>query len=181
MRRQLRPVLALVLLGTGLLANLPLVGVSLVLREWQVAWGVSESWAATAIVVAALFDFVLTAWGRPRPPAVRSQVPQWWGHSYGPWWASARYGLRLGLGPATILNSWFWWAGVLALCPSPRALSVGLATFVVLRTLSMFAVSWGVKSGSAMAARARVLDALAKPIRFAVLASLLLVVAFSLV
>jgi hypothetical protein len=101
------PLLALVLAVTGVVANAPLVVVA-----W--AWSIGPRGRVGAALAAtiALASVALDTARRPRPPAVHTQVPQWWGHRFGPWWAAARYGLRLGLGPATILNTWLWWAGV---------------------------------------------------------------------
>ncbi len=127
----------------------------------------------------ALLDWALIAKGRPRPWAIRSQVPQWWGHKFGPWWGSARYGLRLGFGPATMLNSWLWWAGLFVLFFSPAGLSVGVGVFVLTRTLTMFAVSWGITSGSAMAKRAKVLDFSRKRVRYSISLAVLLAAGLS--
>ncbi len=170
--------LALLLLGTGLLTNFPLIGLSLLARRVAPVVSFSPHWAAVVAVGGALLDAMLIAKGRPRPWAVRSQVPQWWGHRYGPWWGSTRYGLRLGFGPATLLNSWLWWAGVVLLFCSPAKLSIGLGLFVFARTFTLFAVSWGVESGSAMARRAKRLDSVANPVRYGV--SLALFVAASI-
>jgi hypothetical protein len=167
-RRQLRPILATVLASTGLLANLPLLALAFLFRRVAGDWALSSSWVGGVVIAAALLDGVLTLRGRPSPPAVRSQVPQWWGHRFGPWWGSARYGLRLGLGPATMLNSWLWWAGLVITLDSPWSLLLGFTVFVMVRTLTMFAVSWGVPSGPEMAKRAKLLDAATKPVRYAV-------------
>jgi hypothetical protein len=160
--------LAAVLVFTGLLANLPLVLLALLLRRVTSNWALPSSWAAGVVIAASLLDGLLTQRGYPNPPAVRSQVPQWWGHRFGPWWGSARYGLRLGLGPATRLNSWLWWAGLVVSLSSPWSLFLGFATFVIIRTLTMFAASWRVSSGLEMAQRAKTLDAATKPVRYSV-------------
>jgi hypothetical protein len=160
--------LAAVLLSTGLLANLPLLVLSLLLRRVTSNWALGSSWAVGAVIAAVLLDGVLTKRGHPNPPAVRSQVPQWWGHRFGPWWGSARYGLRLGLGPATMLNSWLWWAGLVVTVGSPWSLLIGFGAFVTIRTLTMFAAGWRVSSGLEMAQRAKALDAVAKPVRYGV-------------
>jgi hypothetical protein len=158
-RRKLRPLLALVLIGTGFLVNVPLVVLALVVHHVSSTSSLSPNWAAAVSLSAVVLDGLLVWRAKPRPFAVRSQVPQWWGHTFGPWWGSVRYGFRLGLGPATLLNSWLWWAGVVVLLPFPRWLMVGLAIFVLVRTFAMFAASWGVSSGTAMAQRAKTLDA----------------------
>jgi hypothetical protein len=172
-RRKLRPVVGLVLIGTGIVANLPLICLSLVAERLlsNVSW--SSGWAAAVVGGGAALDACLIWRGKPHPWAVRSQVPQWWGHTFGPWWGSARYGLRLGFGPATLLNSWLWWAGVVVLFPSPLWLTTGLSVFVTIRTLTMLAASWGVSSGHAMAKRAKVLVSATATVRYgAVLAVL---------
>lgn len=178
-RRQLRPILAAVLVSTGLLANLPLLALSFLFRRVARDWALLSSWAIYVVATAALLDGVLTLRGQPNPPAVRSQVPQWWGHRFGPWWGSARYGLRLGLGPATMLNSWLWWAGLTVTLGSPWSLLVGFSSFVMVRTLTMFAVSWRVSSGSEMAKRAKLLDAATKPVRYGVACVALCAAAFA--
>lgn len=178
-RRQLRPILAAVLVSTGLLANLPLLALSFLFRRVARDWALLSSWAIYVVATAALLDGVLTLRGQPNPPAVRSQVPQWWGHRFGPWWGSARYGLRLGLGPATMLNSWLWWAGLTVTLGSPWSLLVGFSSFVMVRTLTMFAVSWRVSSGSEMAKRAKLLDAATKPFRYGVACVALCAAAFA--
>jgi hypothetical protein len=169
-RRQLRPVLVLVLLSTGLVANLPLVGLSFLIRRFQPDWVLSQRWVAAVLLFCLLLDWVLVTCGRPKPWATHTQVPQWWGHQFGPWWGSARYGLRLGLGPATILNSWLWWGALAVTLSSPGSLALGALAFVFLRTLTTMAVSWGVDSGSAMALRAQQLDLVAVRVRYGVLA-----------
>jgi hypothetical protein len=158
---------------TGLVANVPLIALSLLFRRVLPTAPLSPQWAVVLAAAGALLDVVLVKKGRPRPWAVRSQVPQWWGHQFGPWWGSARYGLRLGFGPATLLNSWLWWAGVGILSFSPAKLSMGLGVFVFARTVTMFGMSWGIESGSAMAQRAKRLDGAANPVRLGVSFALL--------
>ena len=51
--------------------------------------------------------------GRVPVLATRRQVPQEWGRLLPPVTVGVLYGGRLGVGPLTILNSWFWWAGLL--------------------------------------------------------------------
>ena len=153
---------------TGLIANVPLLALSLLVRRFASGWVPTSGWAVGFVMSAALLDVSLTSKGFPRPPAVRSQVPQWWRHRFGPWWGSARYGLRLGLGPATMLNSWLWWAGLATAIGSSWSLLVGLTVFVMVRTLTMFGVGWRVSSGPEMANRAKLLDAAMKPVRYGV-------------
>jgi hypothetical protein len=158
------------------MANLPLVALSLLVRRVSSHRSLPAWWVAFVVFAGALLDWSLLVKGLPRPWAIRSQVPQWWGHRFGPWWGAARYGLRLGLGPATMLNSWLWWAALIATGTSPPSLLLGLTVFVLLRTLTTFAVSWGVNSGAGMAKRAQVLNSCASQVRYGVL---LLIVAFS--
>jgi hypothetical protein len=172
--------LGVVLIVTGLLANLPLLGFSFLIQQTWPAEQLPELARPAVMIVAALLDWRLIAMGVPKPPAVRSQVPQWWGHRYGPWVGSVRYGLRLGLGPATMLNSWLWWAGLIVLSSMPWALAIGATSFVLVRTLTTLSVSWGVTSGSAMATRAQTLDSMERPIRYGVVVSLVLATALSL-
>lgn len=51
---------------------------------------------------------------RLRPPALHRQVPQAWGRLLEPEVVAVLYGARMGIGPATILRTWLWWAGSLA-------------------------------------------------------------------
>jgi hypothetical protein len=111
-------------------------------------WAVAGAGSATALVCAALLaaaaaaDLVLALTGRPRPWAVRRQVPREWGRVFPPAGAALLYGARLGVGPLTILSTWLWWAVVLAaatLGPGPSAL-VGTA-FGVVRCVVMVAVA----------------------------------------
>jgi hypothetical protein len=107
----------LVLLVTGVVAALPLqTGVWLAVGRFE--W---IRWIATAGVVA---EALWITTGRPRPWSINTQVPQSWGHDHGPWKAALRYGFRLGVGPATILNSWSWWVGTAF---SARSFTHGLA------------------------------------------------------
>lgn len=162
-RRALRPLLGLLLVSTGLLANAPVV-----LVAW--AWSAGLHLRATP-EVAALLAFVSIALdlahrtGRgPGSPALHTQVPQWWGHRYGPWWAAARYGLRLGLGPATILTAWTWWAGALVASSwGPWWTFVATAAFVSVRSIVTIGSTFGPRDGIAMAARSLRLDALERP------------------
>jgi hypothetical protein len=104
-----------------------------------VLWPGSEgSWGETlrtpwwlALVAAALDALQV------RPPAVRTQVPAYWGRIFDARLVALLYGARLGVGPLTMLPTWLWWAAVVlgaAEGPWPSAL-VG-ATFAVTRTLT---------------------------------------------
>ena len=66
-------------------------------------------WAASALLgVALLMDL-----SGLRPLATHRQVPREWGRLLGGRAAAVLYGLRLGIGPLTILNSWAWWIGLI--------------------------------------------------------------------
>lgn len=112
------------------------------------AWP-SRWWAPVGVVFAVLLDHFGV-----RPLAVHRQVPQWWGHRYGPLAAAARYGPRLGVGPATILTTWLWWAGlILVALTSPWWAVIGSVGFVVARIAAMALSVAGIRDGSAMAHR----------------------------
>lgn len=152
------PVLAAVLAITGVAANAPVVVLS-----WLWSAGpdrrVSSVVAALLAVGAVALDVRYRTGRGLRPPAVHTQVPQWWGQHHGPWWAAVRYGLRLGLGPATILNTWTWWAAMaIAVSCGPLATLLGASTFVGVRTIVMFVATFGPRDGVAMARRAAQLD-----------------------
>lgn len=88
--------------------------------------------------------------------AINRQVPQWWGHRYGALAASGRYGLRMGIGPATILTSWFWWTGAVIGATTSTRLSVSCAVlFAATRFATMLAIAWQNPSGVEMAMRIR--------------------------
>ena len=141
-------------------ANAPVVALAFF---WSV--GPARRPTPVAAVVLALTSIVLDrvhrSTGRLRPPAVHTQVPQWWGQRYGPWWAAIRYGLRLGVGPATILNTWMWWAGaIIAVFSGPGWVVAATATFVCVRTIVMIGATFGPRDGVSMARRAQQLDRL---------------------
>lgn len=110
--------------------------------------------AALLAGLCAALEVVLLVRGRPRPLAVQRQVPQPWGHDRSPSLVALRYGIRLGVGPATILTSWLWWAAAIlgaALGPTRSAL-VGLA-FAVSRSVANSVVGMSISDGGAMARR----------------------------
>src|SRR5437870_5226589 len=86
-----------------------------------VGWVAGIVWLATglpdattrAAAVAALAAGALDLVGLVDPPSARRQVPQLWGRVLGPRTVATVYGARLGVGPATILTSWAWWAALL--------------------------------------------------------------------
>lgn len=91
-----------------------------------------------------------------RAPAVGRQVPQPWGHRHGPWAAALRYAPRLGFGPATIVPSWLWWAGlgVGTMGGVGSALAFGIS-YVCIRCWTTVGIGAGVPDGVAMAQRMR--------------------------
>jgi hypothetical protein len=95
-----------------------------------------------------------------RTLAIHRQVPQWWGHRYGPLAAAIRYGLRMGIGPATILTSWLWWTGAVVggLATLRVAMICGLG-FALGRFATMFGLAWRQPSGVEMAQRIRHVEA----------------------
>lgn len=109
----------------------------------------SRWWAPVAVVVAVALDRAGS-----RPLGVHRQVPQWWGHRYGPLAAAARYGPRLGVGPATILTTWLWWSGLALVAVAGMSWAgVGAVAFVVARIAAMALAVAGIRDGSAMARR----------------------------
>lgn len=71
--------------------------------------GASQPLAALVVAVALVLDVM----GLPRPLAVGRQVPRSWARVLPLRVAAVLYGARLGIGPATILNTWLWWAAAL--------------------------------------------------------------------
>lgn len=96
-----------------------------------------------------------------RPLAVFRQVPRDYGHRFGPWRAAARYGLRMGFGPATILVSWVWWAAfVSGVLSGVTAIVLGSLVFAAVRTFTMHLATVGIHDGAAMAKRSAALSRL---------------------
>ncbi len=62
------------------------------------------------IVAGGAIDLVRLRVGRPAPLALRSQVPMEWGRIFSPTVVAGLYGLRLGVGPLTMLSTWLWWS-----------------------------------------------------------------------
>ncbi len=111
--------------------------------------------AALAVVVALALDALGV-----RAPAVGRQVPQAFGHRHGPWAAAARYAPRLGLGPATILRSWLWWAGLAVGMSGGAVAAVAFGVpYVAVRSVMAVAIGSGVRDGTAMAMRMRTVAA----------------------
>ncbi len=95
-----------------------------------------------------------------RTLALHRQVPQRWGHRYGPVAAAARYGLRMGIGPATILTSWFWWTGeIISALASAQVIVLCSALFAGARFATMYALAWRNPSGVEMSHRIRRVEA----------------------
>ncbi|HVM09540.1 MAG TPA: hypothetical protein VM345_13820 [Acidimicrobiales bacterium] len=99
------------------------------------AFGVADvpRWA---VVVAAALVVVVDAFVPPL--SVRRQVPQLWGRVFDVRTTAVLYGLRLGVGPLTILRTWWWWFAVVtaALAGVWWSVAVG-ASFGVARILVM--------------------------------------------
>ncbi len=143
-------------MASGLIAALPITTVvnrvaqqllSMTLRQSILIAGLS---AATC----GALDFAVYR-GHGRPWSVGTQVPSIWGHTYGPWKAGLRYGLRLGVGPATILTSWTWW-GAMAITATSQDLRTAIAiaaVFVIVRSTLTMGVGSGVSNGVEMAKR----------------------------
>ncbi len=127
MRRSRRPIIYLALAGTGLVTALPVQLLAWIgLHRFS-----SVRWIAVAALVA---ECCWVFAGRPRPWSINRQVPQSWGHDHGPWKAALRYGFRLGVGPATILNSWCWWCGAILASQSLRLSVYFVISFVTVRS-----------------------------------------------
>jgi hypothetical protein len=95
------------------------------------------SWALRTFGIGfAIAELLYLRRGKPRPFSVNRQVPQTWGYVHGPWKAAVRYGVRMGFGPATMLNTWTWWFGAIA------AASVGWTACIVFAVV--FALTRGV-------------------------------------
>lgn len=130
---------------------------------WLAA-GLPDPSTGAAIVVVVVIA-ALEALGRPRPVAVRRQVPQLWGRIFGARTVAVLYGARLGIGPATILPTWLWW-GAFALgtaCGPWVGAAVG-ATFALSRTLVTHGSVAGVRSGPAMSRRIHAVRRAERPI-----------------
>jgi hypothetical protein len=183
-----RPKLALVLIVSGLIAALA-VG-SLLFGITTLAINVvSErtrplptiALAAPLVGMVILEAFWMTT-KRLRPVAVRTQVPQGWGHQHGPWKAALRYGPRLGVGPATLLNTWSWWGGaILSALLGLSSVVWFCVAFVITRSVLTVWVTGNPTDGIALASRMQRWQALNHPTRWAgavaLVAAALLVVA----
>ena len=68
--------------------------------------------AAGGVVVGAVLALVLDRFVAPL--SVRKQVPQLWGRIFSARVTALLYGARLGVGPLTILRTWWWWLALFA-------------------------------------------------------------------
>ena len=131
-----------------------------------VAWAVPAlpalpRWAVVALVAAALgADVVHVRTGALRPPAVGKQVPREWSRLFSPPTVAVLYGGRLGIGPATILTTWLWWAvAVLAASQGVWASTAVGGAFGLVRTGVMVALAEWVRLAAApRMARVRALE-----------------------
>jgi hypothetical protein len=125
--------------------------------------------STTAAIAVVVVTAALEAIGRPRPIAVRRQVPQLWGRIFGARTVAVLYGARLGIGPATILPTWLWWGAFLlsAACGPWVAAAVG-ATFALSRTVITHGAVAGVRSGPAMSQRIHAVRRAERPIALGV-------------
>ncbi len=161
MRRSSRPLLLLVLIASGL----PVAAGVGAVASWVVRSVDLPSIVNVVVVgLATLAELVWVSTHRPRPWAVNRQVPQSWGHEHGPWKAALRYGPRLALGPATILTSWSWWAGLAlgALLGTTGSLLFAVG-FVVLRSTVTVLLPGNPSDGLVLAQRMNRLRAFERP------------------
>jgi hypothetical protein len=113
-----------------------------------VLWAVTglppaPAWAVAGLVAAAVLLDAAARWGPgPRPPSVGRQVPQEWSRLFAPSTVAVLYGARLGVGPATILPTWLWWAVLVVAASSGVGGSAAAgAAFGLVRTLLMVALA----------------------------------------
>jgi hypothetical protein len=111
-RRSQRPKLFLTLFVTGAVPSIAVALSAHQLLHLIVRPQSLTQTSAWVLFVGLLAEVMWIGFKRLRPLSVNRQVPQSWGHDHGPWKAALRYGPRLGVGPATILTSWAWWAGL---------------------------------------------------------------------
>ncbi len=140
----------------GAVAGLAASLTARVLSVGPVSGGVAGVWGLVAV---GLDTFLVPRYRWARPLAVFRQVPRDYGHRFGPWRAAARYGLRMGFGPATILVSWVWWvAFIVAAIAGPPWIVGGSLVFAAMRAVSMYVSSVGVRDGTEMAQRSALLS-----------------------
>lgn len=159
MRRALQPLnIAVFALSAFVGGVIPGLAVSLAARALGIGPMSAGVAGACGLLAISLDVMSVKRFRWARPLAVLRQVPRDYGHRFGPWRAAARYGLRMGFGPATILVSWVWWvAFVAAASAGPGWIVGGSFVFAFVRALSMYASSAGVRSGTEMAERGALL------------------------
>jgi hypothetical protein len=164
-------VLVGVLLAVSAVASGALLGFIL-----GVAWAVTGlpellGAPAVAVVVAAVgLDLLARRWARVTPPSVGRQVPREWSRYFAPSTVGVLYGARLGVGPATMLPSWLWWALVVLAASAGVWVSVAAgAVFGLVRTGVMVVLAeWARRAMAPRMARLRA----AEPFALATLAVL---------
>lgn len=93
--------------------------------------------AAAAVGVAGLLDLAGVV-----APSIRRQVPIAWGRILDPRLTAVLYGVRLGIGPATMLSTWLWWAATLVSASHGTLAGAAVgAAFAGTRTLVNVAVA----------------------------------------
>lgn len=130
--------------------------------------GVGDDRVFTAIAVLVLAggvaDLSKLAVGAPTPLARRSQVPMEWGRIFSPPVVAGLYGLRLGVGPLTMLSTWLWWsAWVGASLIGPGAGAITGATFGVVRVAVMAGATPSIVSRSGAASPLARIRAVTRP------------------
>lgn len=126
------------------------------------------------LTVAALAELTWIVRQQPQPLSVRCQVPRLWARVFPLAGATILYGLRLGVGPFTILRSWFWWAGlVLAASTGAWNSAAAGALFGVVRIAIQLAAVFGAEA--TMPERMHTVQRLERSISLPVASTLLLV------
>jgi hypothetical protein len=146
LRVQVLGLLAVTAAGTGALAGW-------VLGLLWLGIGLPGASSRLAVAVAAV-TIGLEVLGRPRPLALRRQVPQLWGRILGERTVAVLYGARLGVGPLTVLPTWLWWGSAVAgAAAGPWVGAAAGAAYGLARILTSIGATTGVTSGGAMACR----------------------------
>lgn len=114
--------------------------------------------AGSLVAIGAACDLVYLLRGAPMPWSVQQQVPRLWARIFPLPGATVLYGLRLGVGPLTILRSWLWWSGILVAATTGAWWSAAAgAVFGIARIAVQLAAVW--RAEAAMPARmARVVE-----------------------
>lgn len=104
---------------------------------------------AVAVALVAVAAAVALDRAGARPVQVGRQVPQVWGRVLPPGVVAVVYGLRLGIGPLTLLSSWLWWAALVAGATAGVGASVAAAlSFAVVKGVAL--VARGTRSAEAV-------------------------------